>query len=318
MLSCCSQDFLLYAIVLCDSTQRCTDTQPSAVGTSHSSAAPEAQAAAAPSAASASRSNADAGAAAEAGPPQSADSQSRCAAAASTTAAEARRALRLYQASAGKYAAGGSAFMAPVYGVGELPQVCNCAPLRYSAAPSKASCLSRCDILGAGACCLQAFCRVAAVAGATYVLRHAVAAVLLDAATRECVGVRTVAGQTLRCGALAADVASLREMLRRQADDSQDDCTSYAEQAPGVARAVCITDASLQVNPTWSILVGLKHALADLQRCAAMLQSDDSRVRWPDDVLPCQQEGITQLFAVMPPRALPGSNDESSIRILQV
>ena len=120
----CSQDFLLYAIVLCDGAQRCTDAQPSAAGNSHSPSAPEGQAAAVPAAASTSLPAAGVGPTAGAGPPQSADSQSRRAGAAPLTAAEARRALRLYQASAGKYAAGGSAFMAPVYGVGELPQVC--------------------------------------------------------------------------------------------------------------------------------------------------------------------------------------------------
>jgi len=144
MLMRCLQDFLLYAIVLCDSAQRSTDAQPSAGGTAHSSAAPEAQAAA-----SASLPAADVGAMAGAGPPQLAESQSRHAAEAPMTAAEARRALRLYQASAGKYAAGGSAFMAPVYGVGELPQVCcACGPFRNGAVPIAAICLTLCDFQG--------------------------------------------------------------------------------------------------------------------------------------------------------------------------
>lgn len=39
------------------------------------------------------------------------------------TGEEGWRALQLYMASTGKYAAGGSAFMALVYGVGELSQV---------------------------------------------------------------------------------------------------------------------------------------------------------------------------------------------------
>lgn len=41
------------------------------------------------------------------------------------TGEEGWRALQLYMASTGKYAAGGSAFMALVYGVGELSQVRN-------------------------------------------------------------------------------------------------------------------------------------------------------------------------------------------------
>ena len=50
------------------------------------------------------------------------DGDRQPAAAPRLTAAEAWAALQLYTASTGKYAAGGSAFMAPVYGVGELPQ----------------------------------------------------------------------------------------------------------------------------------------------------------------------------------------------------
>ena len=101
------------------------------------------------------------------------------------------------------------------------------------------------------ACSSQAFCRVAAVAGATYVLRHPVAAVLMDTATGDCVGVRTAAGQTLQCGALAADVATIREVLRQRTDDSENGRSHAAEavsEACRVARAVCIVDASLQVG----------------------------------------------------------------------
>ena len=165
---------------------------------------------------------------------------------------------------------------------------------------------------------LQAFCRVAAVAGATYVLRHAVAAVLVDAASGECVGVRTVAGQTLRCGALAADVASLREMLRRRADDSKDDGMDDVEQAPGVARAVCITDASLQVNPhgaSQSAPSTLLLTCSAIVRCCSLKNPEFTGLMI---VLLCQQEGTSQLFAVMPPRALPTSDDESVVRVLQV
>ncbi len=41
----------------------------------------------------------------------------------------------------------------------------------------------------------QAFCRVAAVAGAVYVLRQAISAALIDAETRSCRGVVTGSGQ---------------------------------------------------------------------------------------------------------------------------
>ena len=99
---------------------------------------------------------------------------------------------------------------------------------------------------------MQAFCRVAAVAGATYVLRHPVAEVLTDRSTSACVSIRTTAGQTLRCGALAADCATLADVQHPRAGGGEDVETPGRPDAgfhsPGVARAVCITDASLQVN----------------------------------------------------------------------
>ena len=61
-----------------------------------------------------------------------------------------------------RYGAGTGALLAPLYGAGELP---------------------------------QAFCRVAAVAGALYVLRRPLAAVLLRGG--RCVGVHTRGGQVL-------------------------------------------------------------------------------------------------------------------------
>lgn len=79
----------------------------------------------------------------------------------------------------------------------------------------------------------QAFCRVAAVAGALYVLRRPVSALLLDPeplnpgplnpgnpGTTAARGVRLASGQELRCGALAGDVEACvglkQQHLRRQ------------------------------------------------------------------------------------------------------
>ena len=61
-----------------------------------------------------------------------------------------------------RYGPNSGAFLLPLYGGGELP---------------------------------QAFCRVAAVAGALYVLRAPVQALLLGEQGRVCRGVRTAAGQ---------------------------------------------------------------------------------------------------------------------------
>lgn len=57
---------------------------------------------------------------------------------------------------------GTAAFLVPLYGCGELP---------------------------------QAFCRVAAVAGAVYVLRQPISNVLLDPDSRRCSGITTANGQ---------------------------------------------------------------------------------------------------------------------------
>jgi hypothetical protein len=77
--------------------------------------------------------------------------------------------------------------------------------------------------------CLQA------VAGAVYVLRRDVASLLLDGegAARRVVGVRTTAGQALRCGALAAGGAYLAALR-----PSGPACTA-------VRRCVAVTDAPL-------------------------------------------------------------------------
>ena len=102
----------------------------------------------------------------------------------------------------------------------------------------------------------QAFCRVAAVAGATYVLRRPLAALqLLESSVgagdggRVC-GVRTGSGQELRCGAFAgnADAFVGLRVAGGAAGGSGSCPTSGAGNAQGaaVARAVAITDGPLQ------------------------------------------------------------------------
>ncbi len=83
------------------------------------------------------------------------------------TAAEGQRALALHGASMGRFGPGSGAFLTPVYGGSEMA---------------------------------QAFCRVAAVRGALYVLRQPIAAVLMDdgqhaGGQRRCHGVRLDTGQ---------------------------------------------------------------------------------------------------------------------------
>lgn len=104
------------------------------------------------------------------------------------------------------------------------------------------------------AACIQAFCRVAAVAGATYVLRHPVSTILLDPTTRCCVGVRTGAGQILSCDALAADAVSLAGLdhiaasIENSASITSADEPCRAPVKRSIARAVCIIDGPLQVK----------------------------------------------------------------------
>ncbi|KAK9838555.1 hypothetical protein WJX81_007100 [Elliptochloris bilobata] len=113
-------------------------------------------------------------------------------------AEQGRAALALYLESAGRYGAGTGALLAPMFGAGELP---------------------------------QAFCRVAAVAGALYVLRRPLAAALLRGG--RCVGVRTRDGQVLTCMAMACNTGTLPAAWGGPA-------------SPSLARGVCILDGPLQ------------------------------------------------------------------------
>lgn len=120
------QDIVLYSIALCDRDQRAAAECRAAAGLEE-----------APSAAGSlmgGRSDSQSGAEqqqSEAGPQLSheapcsseAEGAAEGQVPALMTAEDAWQALQLYMASTGKYAAGGSAFMALVYGVGELPQV---------------------------------------------------------------------------------------------------------------------------------------------------------------------------------------------------
>ena len=324
----CSQDFLLYAIVLCDGSQHAA--VPGA--TESSDATGSSTAAAAMPSVDGPEARPDAPG--KAAPQRVAGGGSQPASAPKLTAAEAWAALQLYTASTGKYAAGGSAFMAPVYGVGELPQA-RC--LQRAAGPRDfmITSLSQRDRLMCGeqvgtqqrllrcmcqvgtgrstqpicsasqgitadaaqphqilsTTVLQAFCRVAAVAGATYVLRHPVAALLTDRVTGACVGVSTAAGQTLRCAALAADCASLTEMQHRHVEGGQDvggQSGSDVDFEPqGVARAVCIVDASLQVSPM---------------------------PVFPTSLMYCPGRGLDSSFALL--QAVPGTNPAPSTAVL--
>lgn len=94
---------------------------------------------------------------------------------------------------------------------------------------------------------LQAFCRVAAVAGALYVLRCSLTDVIIDSETGRVTGVQTAAGQTLSCEALVSNVDLLG---RFSAGEHSGSCGSNAESPARLAtsyvdRAVAVTDRSI-------------------------------------------------------------------------
>ncbi|KAK3262461.1 hypothetical protein CYMTET_28685 [Cymbomonas tetramitiformis] len=146
------------------------------------------------------------------------------------TAREGVRLVQLYIQSIGRFGPDQGAFLIPLYGTGELP---------------------------------QAFCRQAAVGGAINVLRRAVvdiqfqkcgdeaagegrerpgAATLPHSAgggSWKCTAVRTSGGQQLTCGALVLN-AMYMDVMRHAFEAGASPC---GEQR--VARAICITDASL-------------------------------------------------------------------------
>lgn len=112
------------------------------------------------------------------------------------------------------------AFLYPLYGAGELP---------------------------------QAFCRIAAVKGALYVLRRGVRALLLDKASRRLRGVVTSTGQSIRTSKLVAGPGLLDSLpsseTRTESTETRPSELSNGTATPSeeryIARCVCITDAPL-------------------------------------------------------------------------
>lgn len=157
-----------------------------------------------------------------------------------------------YMASLGRYGAPG-AFLVPLYGSPELA---------------------------------QAFCRSAAVAGALYVLRRDVAALLLapydtrEGRARAAVtGVRTRAGQTLRCAALAAGGAYLEALRPARA----------VRRTTTVRRCVAVMDAPLP-----------------LAGAAASASAEQAGPQPPH-----------QLLALLPPGCLAATSPARPVRALQ-
>jgi hypothetical protein len=135
-----------------------------------------------------------------------------------------------------RFGPGVGAFLYPLYGAGELP---------------------------------QAFCRIAAVKGALYVLRRGIRALLLDKASRRLKGVVTSTGQRIHTSKLVMAPGLFEPLHTPQSGTTFTDCrraeavsaggessgasSSRASavgdavplEAPCVCRCVCITDAPL-------------------------------------------------------------------------
>ncbi|BDA41276.1 Rab proteins geranylgeranyltransferase component A 2 [Coccomyxa sp. Obi] len=150
------------------------------------------------------------------------------------SAAEGMAALARYMESVGRYGADTAAFLVPLYSGGELP---------------------------------QAFCRVAAVAGALYVLRQPVTSVLLHPDSRSCAGVVTSTGQVLKCKSLATSSGLLPPLLPRddsaqQSDESPAESAQQPSESPAesaqqqhVSQAMAIIDRPLQEDESQVLVV---------------------------------------------------------------
>eukprot|EP00898_Chlorokybus_atmophyticus_P002211 jgi/Chlat1/2991/Chrsp2S04714 len=129
------------------------------------------------------------------------------------------RKLGVYLQSIGRFGAEG-AWLVPFYGLSEMP---------------------------------QAFCRVAAVHGALYVLRRQVDAILVDKESGACRGVLTSSGQLLHADTVIANETYLRGFSTRA------QTTLQATQR--VSHCICIGDGSVTVGQSTILMVFPPHSL---------------------------------------------------------
>lgn len=158
---------------------------------------------------------------------QPAAAESAAAASASTsgmmTVEQGVQALRQYLSSVGRHGPSSGAFLTPMYGCAELP---------------------------------QAFCRVAAVHGAVYVLRQSIDCLLLDPKTHCCRGIQTDTGQVVRCSALAASAAALHSLLKlSQSALPVKQAPASAVPASRIARAICVLDGPIQEGESQLLII---------------------------------------------------------------
>mmetsp|Transcript_26686 Transcript_26686/g.87507 ORF Transcript_26686/g.87507 Transcript_26686/m.87507 type:complete len:590 (+) Transcript_26686:68-1837(+) len=127
-------------------------------------------------------------------------------------------AVHQYLTSIGRFGAGQGAFLAPLYGVGELP---------------------------------QAFCRLAAVSGAVYVLRCPIHELELEPESGRVAAVRTAAGQRITCDAVMLGRGSLGGFAADGVGEGEEEGAGDAI----VSRAILVTNASLRPEMTQLLTV---------------------------------------------------------------
>lgn len=150
----------------------------------------------------------------------------------STCVQDAMLRIKQYVASVGKFGQGQGAFLLAYYGNGDLP---------------------------------QAFCRTAAVKGATYILSEAVPELLFEEEERtqnQCIGLRLGTGQVLKCKQLVVSSATFSE-----------------EPSNGqvISRGVCILDGSILPEESQALFIFPPNSVPEHEsRAARALQVGSS------------------------------------------
>lgn len=150
----------------------------------------------------------------------------------STSVQDAMLRIKQYVASVGKFGQGQGAFLLAYYGNGDLP---------------------------------QAFCRTAAVKGATYILSEAVSELLFEEneqTQKQCIGVRLDTGQVLGCKQLVVSSATFSE-----------------EPSNGqvISRGVCILDGSILPEESQALFIFPPNSVPEHEsRAARALQVGSS------------------------------------------
>lgn len=318
------QDYVLYAIALAGSAQPLAGSSPPAVpsvpgdaaGGDAGDGAVEGAAASAPGSDPHAQASSSGSSMGEAGV-QGAVSNAGAAGGASgdgaqmtgvLTVAQGLARLGQYMESVGRYGHSSSPFITTLYGVGELP---------------------------------QAFCRLAAVKGAIYVLRRGVASFVVEdlppqggaqaaepahqaaaqqqqglqqglgcsAGGARCVGVRTCTGQLLRCGALAGSAALLQPLLQY--------CGTAPAPTVSTTAASPAAAAGLLRGPQQQRQQHRSRAVAEQRQravCRAVAVLDGPVVpaaAAPAAAVAASGEGMCLL--VFPPGSLPGQEQEQVV-----